>query len=137
MTRLPLLGALLLLPSVAYADPKDDARRHFAAGLKAAQEGSYDIALQRFLAAQEAWPHPATLYNIGKAYTDLGDLPNALAYYRLFREAAPDRAADVDPIIAVLEAQLGQQDAPAEAPVVATGGGSGGPTEEELARLEA
>lgn len=133
-----LLVLLLLLPAVAHADPKDDARRHFAAGLKAAQEGSFEIALQRFLAAQEAYPHPATIYNIAKAYTDLGDLPNALTWYRLFRDAAPDRAADVDPVIAVLEARLGQQAVPApEAGPTTAGSGAGAPTTEELARLAA
>ncbi|MEQ1503277.1 MAG: TonB-dependent receptor, partial [Myxococcota bacterium] len=129
---------LWAIPTVAWADPKDDARRHFAAGLAAAQEGNYEIALQRFLAAQEAYPHPATLYNIAKAYTDLDDLPNALTYYRLFRDAAPDKAADVEPVIAVLEARLGQQQAPvAVGPAAPVDGAHLGPTDEELARLDA
>jgi outer membrane cobalamin receptor len=136
--RWSVLGLVMLFWSTpAWADPKDDARRHFAAGLKAAQEGDYEIALQRFLAAQEAWPHPATLYNIAKAYTDLEDLPNALIYYRLYRDAAPEKAADVDPIVAVLEARLGQN---VLAPVEAgpgTGTAAMGPTTEEIARLEA
>lgn len=138
--RWSVVAALaLILPTVAWADPKDDARRHFAAGLGAAEDGNYEIALQRFLAAQEAWPHPAMLYNIAKAYTDLDDLPNALAYYRLYRDAAPDKAADVEPIIAVLEARLGQQ-ASGVAPIPGTAGAGtavDGPTTEELARLDA
>lgn len=129
--------AALALATNAWADPKDDARRHFGAGLKAAQDGNYEIALQRFLAAQEAWPHPATLYNIAKAYTDLDDLGNALTYYRLFREAAPEHAADVDPVIAVLEARLGQASAGEPAPAEAARGAASGPTSEELARLDA
>lgn len=133
-TLLTLMVAGLLASGVARADPRDDARRHFGAGLEAAQSGDYEIALQRFLAAQEAFPHPSTLYNIAKAYTDLDDLPNALTYYRLFREAAPERAADVDPIITVLEARLGASDAP----VIAGGAlsAAAGPTTEELARLQ-
>jgi iron complex outermembrane receptor protein len=134
--RWSVLALVMLTWSTpAWADPKDDARRHFAAGLKAAQEGDYEIALQRFLAAQEAWPHPATLYNIAKAYTDLDDLPNALIYYRLYRDAAPEKAADVDPIVAVLEARLGQnQPTPVEP---GPGTSAAGPTTEEIARLEA
>lgn len=142
MRRWNLLAALLaglMISGVAHADPKDDARRHFAAGLAAAEEGSYEIALQRFLAAQEAYPHPATLYNIAKSYTDLDDLPNALTYYRLFQDASPDRAADVDPIIAVLEAKLGaaaaSTSASASAPSTRAAPTSG-PTSEELARLQ-
>lgn len=130
-----LLGVFAVAPRTAWADPKDDARRHFAAGLKAAEEGNYEIALQRFLAAQEAWPHPATLYNIAKAYTDLDDLGNALTYYRLYRDASPEHAADVDPIIAVLEARLGQEQGPTQPG--GTGTARTGATDEELARLDA
>jgi outer membrane cobalamin receptor len=133
-----ILGlAALCLATEAWADPKDDARRHFGAGLKAAQEGDYEIALQRFLAAQEAWPHPATLYNIAKAYTDLEDLPNAITYYRLYREAVPERAPDVDPVLSVLEARLGQQGASPQAAPSGPAGSASGPTNEELARLDA
>jgi outer membrane cobalamin receptor len=136
VVRTVTAALLLALPTVAWADPKDDARRHFAAGLEAAQAGDFEIALQRFLAAQEAWPHPATLYNIAKAYTDLEDLPNAITYYRLYREAAPDKAADVDPVIAVLEARLGQGPTPAGGSAAPTSPVAG-PTTEELARLDA
>lgn len=130
------LTAALLLPTVAYADPKDDARRHFAAGLAAAQAGDFEIALQRFLAAQEAFPHPATLYNIAKAYQDLDDIGNALIYYRLFRDAAPDKATEVDPLVAVLEARASAPSSPVTGPT--RGGGEvvvDGATEEERARL--
>jgi iron complex outermembrane receptor protein len=128
-----ILGAFLLFSSPALAGPKDDARRHFAAGLDSARDGDFEVALQRFLAAQEAFPHPATLYNIARAYADLKDTANALTYYRLFREAAPDRAADVDPVIAALESRL-----VGVTPVIAApsdGPSSAGPSAEELARL--
>ncbi|MFT4621789.1 MAG: outer membrane receptor for ferrienterochelin and colicin [Myxococcota bacterium] len=127
-------AALFLVAAPAHAGPKDDARRHFAAGLEAARDGNFEIALQRFLAAQEAYSHPVTLYNIARAYADLKDTANALTYYKLYREAAPDRAADVDPVIAALESRLGGTSAPA----ADTGGRPvmvGGPSEEELARL--
>lgn len=102
----------------AFADPKDDARRHFVAGLGYAEKKDYQAALDEFLLAQEAWPHPSTLYNIARSYADLGDLDKALEYYRLFADAAPERKEDVAPVIAVLEAQLRQRNAPvAAAPV--------------------
>jgi iron complex outermembrane receptor protein len=110
---LPLL--LLALASwvpEARAEPKDDARRHFVAGLTAAQAKDYALALEEFLAAQEVYPHPATLYNIARSYNDLGNLDKALEYYQLYRGAAPEKAADVDPVIAVISAQLAQQRAP-------------------------
>lgn len=121
MRRLVLAAALLALPLSAHADPKDDARRHFAAGMQAAKSGDYEGALDRFLAAQAAYPHPVTLYNIARSYQDLGDLENALINYRLVRAADPSKAADVDPIIAVLAAQLGQDGTPESGAIGATG----------------
>ncbi len=127
--------ALLLLPWSAWADPKDDARRHFAAGLKAAQEGRYEEALDEFLAAQESFPHPASLYNIAKAYNDLGNVPEAIRYYELFQEASPEQAAQVEPVLASLRAQV----AATEAPPTPVGGGSGGVTADsaQIERLRA
>lgn len=137
--RALLVFALALLPGVAHADSKDDARRHFVAGLEAAKAGQYEVALQRFLAANEAYPHPATLYNIARSYLDLEDYATALVYYRQFREASPDKASQVDPVIAALEVRLRGGDA---APVAGgassgTGGGGFGATAEEVARLQA
>lgn len=126
------LGLAIAVP--AWADPRDDARRHFAEGLQAVGAGQYDVAILRFLAAQEAFPHPMTLYNIGRAYADSGDLPNAIVYFRRFREADPTRAAFIDPIIADLEARSGPVNTvvasgPAPANAIATG--------EEAARFDA
>lgn len=111
-SRLLLTLAVLTWSSSALADPKDDARRHFSAGLAAAQSQDYDRALEEFLAAQDAWPHPATLYNIARSYADLGQLEAALEYYRLYAAAAPEKADDVAPVVAVIEARLRQRNAP-------------------------
>ncbi|TNE91059.1 MAG: TonB-dependent receptor [Deltaproteobacteria bacterium] len=149
--RLGVLALIAWLPSVALADPKDDARRHFVAGLEAAKAEQFEVALQHFLAAQDAFPHPATLYNIARTYTDLGDYQNALTYYRLFRDLDPSRADEVDPVIDAIQMRLAQRTAPTTVttgtPAVASGGGGGGngptqivnagPTMEEIARLQA
>lgn len=135
LLRSTALLAILAMPLAAQADPRDDARRHFRAGLEAARTGDYEQALERFLQAQDAYPHPTTLYNIARAYQDLGDLENAVATYQIFREAAPERADEVDPIIAVLRAQLTPE--PSEAEPVATTGGTATASAEEVARLQA
>lgn len=127
---------LLLVPVPALAEPKDDARRHFAAGLQAAADGDYPRALEEFLAAQDAYPHPATLYNIARSYADLGDYERALEYYRLYRDAAPEKAADVDPVIAVVEARLRQQRGEATAPAPAAGPAASA-SADDVARLQA
>ena len=115
---------LLLFAANAHAEPKDDARRHFRAGLEAVQEQDLDVALQHFLAAQDAYPHEATIYNIARVYADMGDLSNALAYYRMFREQSTDGEVDVDPVIQAIEARIGaggiQVTAPTERPVPGT-----------------
>ncbi|MBT3218167.1 MAG: hypothetical protein HN348_03680, partial [Proteobacteria bacterium] len=137
MRRIILALCLMALPQVALADPKDDARRHFRAGLTAANELQYEISLQHFLAAQEAYPHPATLYNIARAYTDLNDIPNALTYYHLYRDAAPEKAADIDPVIAALEERQGGGRQPVGEGTAVGVFNVAGPTAEELARLQA
>jgi iron complex outermembrane receptor protein len=132
-----LLGAVLLgQASPARADPKDDARRHFAAALQAAQQGDYHTALERFQAAQAAYPHPVTLYNIARSYQDLGDLDQALVNYRLVRAADPSRAKDLDPVIAVLEARLAQDAGPTVPAPPSRASGTGVATDRDLAELQ-
>ncbi len=120
LPRSLVLLAALVWSSSAHAEPKDDARRHFMAGLQAAQSKDYQAALDEFLAAQDAYPHPATLYNIARSYADLGDLPKAIEYYTLYKTVLPEKAEDIQPVINVLQARLDQQRAPA-APAVAGG----------------
>lgn len=143
-----IITLALMLPMTALADPKDDARRHFVAGLEAAKAEQFEVALQHFLAAQDAFPHPATLYNVARTYTDLGDYQNALTYYRLFRDLDPTRADEIDPVIEAIQLRLTQRTAPTVVttgtPVVSPTSGSGptqvvnvGPNLEEIARLQA
>ena len=136
LSRLLVLALLSGIP-LAHAEPKDDARRHFQAGLLAAQNHEYQRALEEFLAAQSAWPHPSSLYNIGRSYADLGDLPNAISYYELYRAAAPDRAADVEPLIAVYRARLQQAAAPPEPTTPTPTPIAGAANAAELERLKA
>jgi iron complex outermembrane receptor protein len=130
-TALLVAGCLFAAP--AWADPRDDARRHFAAGLEAANDGDYAIALQHFLAAQNAYAHPATLYNIARAYADMDDPANALSYYRQYQDAAPDKAADVQAVVDGLEARLRGDPVNADGTVAAVPRASAA----DLARLDA
>ncbi len=120
-----------LLASVAHADPKDDARRHFASGLEAAAGADYRRAIQEFLLAQAAFPHPSTVYNIAKAYADSGDNDLAVEYYKRYQELVPEQADAVAPIIAALTAPPPATVTPRQ------GQGEGGvvATSEELDRM--
>ncbi|MCB9662522.1 MAG: TonB-dependent receptor [Alphaproteobacteria bacterium] len=115
--RSALLLALLVWAGPAHADPRDDARRHFRAGLEAANAGSYREAIDEFLAAYAAIPHAATAFNIGRAYEDLREDDKALYWYQRFQEMEPGRAAEADDAIARVQARL--QPAPVAAPVPA------------------
>lgn len=112
----PAWALLLLLaaPRLAWADPKDDARRAFLAGLEAAEAQDYETAVERFLAAQASYPHPSTAFNIGRAYRDMGDHEQALRWFRTFATLDPGRADQVAGEIAALEAHR------VAAPVVTT-----------------
>lgn len=94
---------LLALATTAWADPKDDARRHFLVGLEAAERGDYEGAVEAFLRAQAAIPHPATVYNIAKAYEDGGQPAEALEWFRTYARSYPSRADEVAEDIARLE----------------------------------
>lgn len=109
-----LAAALVaLLPLAAHAEPKDDARRAFAAGLAAAERGDYAEALVHFLEAQAAVPHPATMFNIARAYEDLGQPEMALSWYRDFKVVSPERASEVDGPVRRIEALLARRAAEA------------------------
>ncbi len=75
-----VLAGLALSPA-AFADPEDDARRHYRAGMDAAKVQDYDTALQEFLVAQSLYSKPQTLFNIGLAYARKGQPADAVAYF--------------------------------------------------------
>ena len=83
------VAAALLVPSAALADPKDDARRHYTAGMEAARVQDFDGALQEFLLAQSLYSKPQTLFNIGLAYSRLSQPDDAVAYFEQALAAMP------------------------------------------------
>jgi outer membrane receptor protein involved in Fe transport len=102
--------ASMAFTGLAWAGPQDDARRHFNAGLEAANEGRYHQAIKHFKEAQDALPHPSTIFNIARAYTDMGDLDNALLWYTMYRDVADAAdAQQVEPMIRLIEAQLNRK----------------------------
>jgi tetratricopeptide (TPR) repeat protein len=58
---------------------KELARGHFTRGVELAGQGDYEPALAEFLAAYQASPHFAVLYNIAQAYILLGRPIEAIA----------------------------------------------------------
>ncbi len=89
-------------------DPKELSRQRYQEGAAAYAAGSYMDAIERFLEANRLSPNPAFAYNIGLAYEELGDAPDALKWYRAYLRAlpaAPDRA-EIEPKIVQAEQRL-------------------------------
>lgn len=110
-----LLVALLILPRVAAADVRAEARRQFREGMALIEAGKYEPGIQALEAAYDLKPHPAVLYNIGRAYVDAGKLTAAIDYFKRYVEYDPDDRDAVEGTIAVLEERISSMQAQAAA----------------------
>jgi len=135
--RILVLAALwLALPAPAWADERDDARRHFVAASEAYKAGDYALALEEFEAAQDILPHPNNLFNMARTTEKLGDVAAALIYYRSYAAQAPEDAERVTEAIARLEALLAAAEIAAE-PAATVAAPVASATAEEIERLRA
>ncbi len=78
---------LLLSPRPAHADA-GQARAHFDKGRAYFQVDEYRKAIEEFKAAHVEKPDPAFLYNIAECYRHLGEIQEALTFYRRFLSTA-------------------------------------------------
>jgi PEGA domain len=119
-----LVLVTLLGASVGHAqsaDPRDDARQHYARGLELSSHGDYAPALEEFLVAYRASPNFAVLYNIGQAYVALGRPSDAAAalerYLREGKDQIPaERLARTNAQIAAQKAQSAEITVAVDAP---------------------
>jgi iron complex outermembrane receptor protein len=111
-SRLLLLIAIiaLLLPSLALADARDDARRAFRRGMDLIASGEQLAGIESLERAHELMPHPSVLYNIGLAFADLGLLRSAVDYLGRYVASDPPDASTVRRLVVSLERQLGAQE---------------------------
>lgn len=85
--------ALMLVVSVPAADSDGDtarARAAFQWAQKLYKEARYASAIEKFEEAYRIKPHPSILFNIGRCYEQLGEIPRALRSYRDYLKALPD-----------------------------------------------
>ena len=83
-----------LVPEMAYADVRTDARRAFRRGMQLIQEGKVDEGIASLQVAYDTLPHPNVLYNIGRAYADAGRYDESVEYFERYLESdPPDRTA--------------------------------------------
>src|SRR5215831_17792183 len=86
--RLLWIAFLCLASRLAIADA-GQARAHFDRGRAFFEVDEYRQAIAEFKAAHIEKPDPAFLYNIAECYRRLGDLSEALQFYRRFLATAP------------------------------------------------
>lgn len=107
-----MLGIALAL--ALSANPGSDvanAKAAFDAAQKLYRQGRYAEALSKFEEAYRAKPHPVIVYNIGRCFERLGDLPKAMRSYRDYLKQAPDAKdkGQVEEAIANLERRFKEQ----------------------------
>ncbi|MCA9603143.1 MAG: PEGA domain-containing protein [Polyangiales bacterium] len=116
--RVAVFAALLLgatvFGSTAHAQSSDRgaARLQFDAGVERFSRGDYRGALDAFLGAYNAKPHPLVRINIASCYEKLDDPVNALSNYEDFLDETPDhstpKAKEVERAVRRLKRQVAE-----------------------------
>ncbi len=97
---------LLLVPTLAYADSRQEAKKRFRIGMALINDGRLDEGIDQLLEAYSIKPHPNVLFNVARAYEAAGRPSDALVYYRRYLDTDPPDAASVVQAVTRLQAQL-------------------------------
>src|SRR5947208_13486258 len=101
------LIAALLVAGPVLADARADAKRDFREGMSLIAAGQLERGIAELKQAYAIKPHPDVLYDIAKAYVDLGDIPEALNYFRQYVATDPVDKEQVQAVIQRLQAAIG------------------------------
>jgi len=104
-----LAASLALFSSQALADARTEARGHFKKGMGSIAAGRYEVGIDELKKAYEILPHPNVLFNIARAYVEMGDIENAITYYKQYVAENPPDKDEVTAIIGQLQARLDRQ----------------------------
>ena len=118
-TSLRILAALALVlfaAPAALADARSEAKRHFRDGMALIAGGQVERGIAELKQAYAIKPHPDLLYNIARAYVDLGNIPEALEYFQRYAATDPADRAQVEAVMARLSAAVGMRPPAAAAP---------------------
>jgi len=72
-------------------------------------DGQYDEGIAALKEAYDTLPHPNVLYNIARAYVEMGDLDNAIKYYKDYAATNPPDKEEVAAVTSALEQRLARQ----------------------------
>src|SRR5438105_9909835 len=100
------LLAALLGAGVALADTRADAKRHFREGMALIAGGQLERGISELKQAYAIKPHQDVLYDIAKAYVDLGNIPEALSYFRQYVATDPEDKEQVTNVMNRLQAAI-------------------------------
>src|SRR5437660_4467903 len=119
------LIAALLVAAPALADARADAKRHFRDGMSLIAAGQLERGIAELKQAYAIKPRPDVLYDIAKAYVDLGNIPDALAYFKQYVATDPEDKEQVQSVMSRLQAAISAPAQPqvfvAQPPAVAQG----------------
>ena len=87
------IAAVVAVPLVAAAGPKQEAKLHVAKATKAHGEGKFDVALDELLVAYNIDPQPELLFAIAQVYVKLDRCGEAVPYYEKFAATNKDAQA--------------------------------------------
>src|SRR5437870_10179715 len=113
------LIAALLVAAPALADARADAKRHFREGMSLIAAGQLERGIAELKQAYAIKPHPDVLYDIAKAYVDLGNIPEALAYFRQYVATDPEDKEQVAKVMSRLQAAISAAPTPPPPPAIA------------------
>src|SRR3989442_793499 len=133
------LAFILLLPVAALADARADAKRHFREGMSLIAAGQVERGIAELKQAYAIKPHPDVLYDIAKAYVDLGNIDEALGYFRQYVATDPEDKDQVLRVMQRLQQAIAKAPGAPQAPQQAAPAVPGQPLDAEklLAQLQA
>src|SRR5437868_2515092 len=108
--------AALFAPAAALADARSDAKRHFREGMSLIAAGQVERGIAELKQAYAIKPHPDVLYDIAKAYVDLGNISEALNYFRQYVATDPADKEQVASVMQRLQAAIGSAVPPPQPP---------------------
>ncbi len=113
-SALALMVLLIVQATPAHADARAEARRHFQDGMTLIREGNYEEGTRQLSEAYRILPHPAVLFNIGRAFYDAGQYERAVEELERYLATEPADEAEVVRLIETARARMREQ--PAEKP---------------------
>src|SRR5437870_11907026 len=100
------LIAALLVAAPALADARADAKRHFREGMSLIAAGQLERGIAELKQAYAIKPHQDVLYDIAKAYIDLGNIPEAISYFKQYLATDPEDKDQVQSVVSRLQTAI-------------------------------